>query len=49
MGACHLGVGAGFINEYNPFWIKLRLSRLPSLARFGDVGPILFSGVQSFF
>jgi hypothetical protein len=49
IGTGHLGVGAGFINEHKPFWIKARLHRLPLLARLGDIGTVLFSGVQSFF
>ncbi len=49
ISARHLRIGAGFINEYELLGIKFWLSYLPALARFRDVGPILFSGVQSFF
>ena len=49
IGPHHLGVGAGFINEDKPFRVKVQLGRLPALARLGDVGPVLLSGVQRFF
>jgi hypothetical protein len=36
-------------NENQAPWIKSRLLSAPSLARRGDVGPVLFGGVQDFF
>ena len=49
ISARHLGAGAGFIDEHKSFGIKVRLHRFPALARLGDIGPLLLSGVQSFF
>ena len=49
VGAGHLGVGAGFVQEDQFRRIKLALARLPRRARFGDVRTVLFGGVQRFF
>jgi hypothetical protein len=49
VGADHLGVGAGFVNEHKLGGVKARLAGLPKLARLSYVGPVLLGGMQRFF
>ena len=48
-GADHLGIGASLVDEHQLARIKAGLAGLPFLSRLGDVGPVLFGRVQSFF
>jgi hypothetical protein len=49
IAACHVCRGAGFVNKYKPFRIESGLSSAPCLTRDGDVRPVLFRRVQTFF
>ena len=46
---CHLGVGAGLVDEDELVWIKINLRRKPGLSRCRYVGPLLLGGVRGFF
>jgi hypothetical protein len=47
--AGHVGLGPGFVDEDQAPGIKPTLVHLPAGAAPGDVGAILFAGVQAFF
>ena len=47
--AGHIGLGPGFVDEDQPFWIKPALIRFPTQPPSCDVGAILLGGEQSFF
>jgi hypothetical protein len=49
MGAGHVGLGPGLVDEDEPPRIDRRLTRLPALTPPGDVRPVLFGGAQAFF
>jgi hypothetical protein len=49
MSACHVGLGPGLVNEDQARRIKPALILLPLDPPSGDVGAILFAGVQAFF
>ena len=49
MGARHVGLGPGLVDEDEAGRIKPSLIRLPARAPPGHVGPILLAGVQAFF
>src|ERR1700744_2595081 len=45
----HVGLGPGFINEYQPIWIHAQLFYAPERAGFCDIRPILLAGVDRLF
>ena len=45
----HIGLCSGFINEDKMLRVQIGLARTPLLARLGDIGAVLFGGVQCFF
>lgn len=47
--AHHLGVGAGFVDEYQFVGIETGLIGLPVFPSLSDVGSVLFARVQAFF
>jgi hypothetical protein len=47
--AGHIGLGPGLVDEYQAPRVKPSLMRLPPGPAAGDVGAILFAGVQRFF
>ena len=47
--AGHVGFGPGLVDEHPALRVKLALMRLPPVSATGDVGAILFAGVQRFF
>lgn len=47
--ARHIGLGPGFIDEYQPAWIKCWLHLFPEGSRLGDVAALLLGGVRGFF
>ena len=49
MGARHVSLGPGLIDEDQPGGVELPLMGLPTDASPGDVRPVLFAGVQAFF
>jgi hypothetical protein len=49
MGAGHVGLGPGLVDEDEAFSVELGLMTFPTLATSLDVGPILFAGAQAFF
>jgi hypothetical protein len=49
VGARHVGLGPGLIDEDEPPRIKAALILLPLRPSPGDVGAILLAGVQAFF
>jgi hypothetical protein len=49
VGARHVGLGPGLVDEDKPVWIDRRLTRLPPLTPPGDVPPVLFGGAKAFF
>jgi hypothetical protein len=46
---CHLGRGAGLVDEHQPCGVKIRLPVEPRFARGPDVGPVALAGVGGFF
>jgi hypothetical protein len=46
--ACHLGRGAGLVDEHQPFWVEIQLPVKPGLPRGPDVGPVALAGVSGF-
>jgi hypothetical protein len=44
VATCHVGAGTGFIDEDQAFRVQFSLARMPILASFGDVRPILLGG-----
>jgi hypothetical protein len=49
MGADHIGLGPGLINEDEAGRINLSLMPFPACSSARDVGPVLFGGQQRFF
>jgi hypothetical protein len=49
MAPGHVGLGPGFVDKDQVFGVKPALIFLPPLAPAGDVGAILFAGVQALF
>jgi hypothetical protein len=49
VAAHHVGRDSGLVDENQAPWIKSPLLSAPSLARRGNVGPVLFGRVQDFF
>ena len=49
VGACHVGLGPGLIDEDEAGGIDARLMATPALTAACDVGPMLLGGVQRFF
>ena len=49
MGARHVGLGPGLVDEDKPPRIDPRLSRLPPFTPPGDVRSVLFGGAKAFF
>jgi len=49
MGACHVGLGPGLIDEDQAGGIDARLMATPARAAARNVGPMLLGGVQAFF
>src|SRR5580700_6616091 len=49
MGARHVGLGPGLVDEDKPPRIDRRLTRLPPLTPPGDVRSVLFGGAKTFF
>ena len=49
MPAGHVGLGPGLVDEDQALRVKPALMRLPPGSAAGDVGAILFAGVQAFF
>ena len=49
MGARHVGLGPGLVDEDKPPRIDRRLTRSPLLTPPGDVRPVLFGGAKAFF
>jgi hypothetical protein len=49
VGACHVGLGPGLVDEDQAGGVDARLMATPARAAAGDVGPMLFGGVQAFF
>jgi hypothetical protein len=47
--AGHVRLYPGFINENQTLWVDFVLMLLPQPAPAGNVRPILFAGVRSFF
>jgi hypothetical protein len=45
----HVGLGPGLVDEDQPFGGKPTLIFPPPLAPAGDVGAVLFAGVQALF
>lgn len=45
----HIRFGPGLINEDQPGWIDFSLMAAPLDAPAGDIRPVLFAGVQTFF
>jgi hypothetical protein len=45
----HVRFGPGLVDEYPALRVKPALMRLPPVSATGDVGAILFAGVQRFF
>ena len=49
MGARHVGLDPGLVDEDQASWIEFALMRLPAYAPPGDVRPVLLGCVQAFF
>jgi hypothetical protein len=49
MGAGHVRLGPGLVDEDQACGIDAALMAAPALALGGDVGPMLLGGVQTFF
>jgi hypothetical protein len=49
MGAGHVGLGPGLVDEDQACRIDAALMAAPALALGGDVRPMLLGGVQAFF
>jgi hypothetical protein len=49
MGARHVGLGPGLVDEDKPPRIDPRLTRLPPFTPLGDVRSVLFGGAKTFF
>ena len=49
MGARHVGLGPGLVDEDKPPRIDPRLTRLPPFTPPGDVRSVLFGGAKTFF
>jgi hypothetical protein len=49
VGAGHVGLGPGLIDEDQASGIDARLMTTPARAAARDVGPMLLGGVQAFF
>jgi hypothetical protein len=49
MAPGHVGLGPGLVDEDQPFGVEPALVLLPLLASTGDVGAVLFAGVQALF
>ena len=49
VGARHIGLGPGLVDEDQPSGVNLALILLPLSPSPGDVGAILLAGVQAFF
>jgi hypothetical protein len=49
MGAGHVGLGPGLVDEDQAHWINAVLVTLPPLALAGDVGTVLLGGAQGFY
>src|SRR5712692_10900860 len=49
MAAGHIGLGPGLVDEDQALGVKPALVLLPPDAPPGDVGTVLFAGVQTFF
>jgi hypothetical protein len=49
MSPGHIGLGPGLVDKDQPFGVKPALVFLPLLAPAGDIGTILFAGVQALF
>ena len=49
VAAGHVGLGPSLIDEHQALGVKSALIRLPPGPPAGDVGAILFAGVQAFF
>jgi hypothetical protein len=49
MGAGHVRLGPGLVDEHETRRIKLTLMPPPSRPLACDIGPILLAGVQAFF
>jgi hypothetical protein len=49
VGARHVGLGPGFVDEHQALDGQARLEALPPLPAARDIRTILFAGVQRFF
>ena len=49
VAAGHIGLSPGFVDEHQPLGVKPALVFLPLGPPTGDVGAVLFTGVQAFF
>jgi hypothetical protein len=49
MAPGHVGLGPGFVDKDQVLGVKPALVFLPPLAPAGDVGAVLFAGVQALF
>jgi hypothetical protein len=49
MAPGHVGLGPGLVDEDQAFGVEPALMFLPALAPAGDVGAVLFAGVQALF
>jgi hypothetical protein len=49
MGARHVGLGPGLVDENETFWVEARLDFLPQCAAPRDVRSILLGCEQRFF
>lgn len=47
--ACHVGLGAGLVEEHQVGGIRLRLQATPPLTRSRYVGSALFAGTEGLF
>jgi hypothetical protein len=45
----HIGFGPGLVDKDQPFSVEPALVFLPPLAPAGDVGAVLFAGLQALF
>ena len=49
MGASHVGLGPGLVDEHQPLGIQIKLIVEPGAPPAYDVGPVLFDGVGGLF
>jgi hypothetical protein len=49
MAPGHVGLGPGLVDKDQAFGVKPALVCLPPLAPAGDVGAVLFAGMQALF